>query len=140
MAGDGTSDPETGIWNPLSLVEKTATPDVTVNGNVATWTADEYAICYVVTVNGKPVAFPTEASYTGTEGEKVSVQSVNEYGALSDMSAEVTLAAATAINAVQGSNNAQGTNSGIYTIDGKKAADKAPRAIYIKNGTKVAYW
>ena len=139
MAGDGTSDPETGIWNPLPLVEKTATPDVTVNGNVATWTADEYAICYVVTVNGKPVAFPTEASYTGTEGEKVSVQSVNEYGALSDMSAEVTLAAATAINAVQGSNNAQGTNSGIYTIDGKKAADKAPRAIYIENGTKVAY-
>ena len=139
MAGDGTSDPETGIWNPLSLVEKTTTPDVTVNGNVATWTADEYAICYVVTVNGKPVAFPTEASYTGTEGEKVSVQSVNEYGALSDMSAEVTLAAATAINAVQGSNNAQGTNSGIYTIDGKKAADKAPRAIYIENGTKVAY-
>ena len=139
MAGDGTSDAETGMWNPLPLVEKTSTPVVTANGNVATWTGDEYAICYVVTVNGKAVAFPTETSYVGNEGDVVSVQSVNEYGALSDMSEAVTLLNATAINAVQGNASASTNADGTYTLDGKKASGKTPRTIYIEKGTKVAY-
>ena len=91
MAGDGTSDPSTGVWNPLLLIEKTSTPELTASGNVVTWQADQYAICYVVTVNGKAVAFPTETSYTGAAGDVITVQSVNEYGALSDMSDAITL-------------------------------------------------
>jgi hypothetical protein len=117
MAGDGTSDPSTGRWNPLPIVEKTATPQPTVNGNVATWEADEFAVCYVVTVNGKPKAFPTEARYVGEEGQKVSVQSVNEYGALSEMSASVTLKAPTAVKAI-------GENAGSETFSAEKIMTK----------------
>ena len=117
LAGDGTSDGNTGKWNPLPLVEKTSTPQPVVNGNIATWDADEYAICYVVTVNGKPTAFPTEASYVGEEGQEVSVQSVNEYGALSEMSYSVTLQAATAVKAV-------GENAGNENFSAEKIMTK----------------
>lgn len=139
MAGDGTSDPSTGKWNPLPIVEKTSTPQLTVNGNVATWVADEFAICYVVTVNGKPVAFPTEASYTGEEGDVVSVQSVNEYGALSEMSAEVTLDKATAIEAVIAEEGAKNAAKGTFTLDGKKVQKASQRGVYVEDGAKIAY-
>jgi hypothetical protein len=139
MAGDGTSDPSTGKWNPLPIVEKTSTPQLAVNGNVATWEADEFAICYVVTVNGKATAFPTEASYTGEEGDVVSVQSVNEYGALSEMSAEVTLDKATAIEAVTAEEGARNAAKGTFTLDGKKVQKASQRGVYVENGAKIAY-
>ena len=139
MAGDGTSDPSTGKWNPLPIVEKTSTPQLAVNGNVATWEADEFAICYVVTVNGKATAFPTETSYTGEEGDVVSVQSVNEYGALSEMSAEVTLDKATAIEAVTAEEGARNAAKGIFTLDGKKVQKASQRGVYVENGAKIAY-
>lgn len=119
MAGDGSSDPSTGKWNPLPLVEKTATPKLTAINGGASWDAVPYAICYVVTVNGKPVAFPTAAKIEGLEkGDVVTVQSVNEYGALSEMSQAIEVTEATGIKTV----NVQRTDAveAIYTIDGKR--------------------
>jgi hypothetical protein len=92
-----------------------------------------------VTVNGKPVAFPTEASYTGEEGDVVSVQSVNEYGALSEMSAEVTLDKATAIEAVTVDDAAKAGAKGTYTLDGKKVQKASQRGVYVEDGAKIAY-
>ncbi|MBQ0073046.1 MAG: Ig-like domain-containing protein [Prevotella sp.] len=138
LAGDKSTNPS-GYWNPLTQVEKTATPAVTVNGNIAQWTADEYAICYVVTVNGKPSAFVTDAQYVGEEGDKVTVQSVNENGILSAMSTEVTLEAATAVIAVPTSATNANANGGIYTIDGKKVISKVKGNIYVEDGQKIAY-
>lgn len=136
LSGDKTTEPS-GYWNPLTQVEKTATPAVTVNGNIAKWTADEYAICYVVTVNGKPSAFVTDAQYVGTEGEVVTVQSVNENGILSAMSQEVTLTTATSVIAVEDTTGSARTATGIYTIDGKKT-NNAEKGIVIINGVKTA--
>ena len=137
LSGDKSTNPS-GYWNPLTQVEKTATPAVTVNGNIAQWTADEYAICYVVTVNGKPEAFVTTPEYVGNEGDAVTVQSVNEQGILSAMSAAVTLQSATATVITAGDATAAPRTSGIFVVDGKKVSSKAMRGIYIENGEKVA--
>ncbi|MGN0221558.1 MAG: pectinesterase family protein [Prevotella sp.] len=83
MAGDGTNNANTGVWNPLEVVEKTEVPQLAQTGGMVTWNADEYAICYVVTVNGVVSAFTTATEYAAQAGEEVSVQSVNSHGALS---------------------------------------------------------
>jgi len=92
LAGDGSNNAETGVWNPLPLVEKTEAPVLNTFNNTVTWSAVDYAICYVVTVNGKAVAFPTETCISGLqEGDVVTVQSVNENGGLSEMSQAITV-------------------------------------------------
>ena len=120
LSGDGTSDQEKGMWNPLPLIEKTATPALTAGEGSATWDAVPYAICYVVTVNGKAVAFPTTTTISGlTNGDVVSVQSVNEYGALSDMSEAVIIDTETAIKTVSDVNQPTSVSQ-IFTLDGKR--------------------
>ena len=102
LAGDGTSNAETGVWNPLPIVEKTAAPVLTANGGEVSWEAVPYAICYVVTVNGKAVAFPTAPAVSGLkEGDVVMVQAVNEYGALSEASEAVTISATDGISQME---------------------------------------
>jgi len=118
LAGDGTSNASTGVWNPLPIVEKTDAPVLTANGGEVNWEAVPYAICYVVTVNGKAVAFPTATAVSGlNKDDVVSVQAVSENGALSMASSPVTIGEATAISAVS-NNSKQATE--IYTLDGKR--------------------
>ncbi|MEG1686212.1 MAG: hypothetical protein RR319_09790, partial [Bacteroides sp.] len=98
FAGDGT-DANIGRWNPAPFVEKTVSPVVNgENGStVFSWTGDEYAICYVVTINGKASDFVTTTFYEKSNlNDVVSVQSVNEYGALSNPSAAFTVGAGSA--------------------------------------------
>ena len=136
MAGDGTGDINTGAWNPLPAVEKTSVPDITVNGNIATWTADKFAICYVVIINGKPAAFVTDAQFIGNEGDRITVQSVNEHGILSAKSTTVTLDAATNINNIDASGSANSTtDSKIYNVAGQRTTGTT-RGILIRNGRK----
>lgn len=89
LSGDG-GDAATGIWNPLPMVEQTAKPVISGMEGTTTfsWTTDEYAICYVVNINGKVAGFTTETSYETNLNDVVTVQSVNEYGALSEASDE----------------------------------------------------
>ena len=130
LAGDGTSNAETGKWNPLPVVEKTAAPVLTAGNGEVSWPLVNYAICYVVTVNGKPVAFPTDTNYSGLQvGDVVTVQSVNEYGALSDMSDPVTINAADGIKSVNAHQTGT-TVSEIYTIGGKRI-DKMQKGLNI---------
>ena len=138
MAGDGTGNASTGVWNPLPVVEKTSTPAVAVNGNVATWAADDFAVCYVVTVNGKPQAFVTESMFVGNEGDIVTVQSANEHGILSPMSEEVTLAAATDIISVETSGDARGKADGdMYNVAGQRVSRSAKGILIHKGGKFV---
>ena len=117
FAGDKTSNAETGVWNPLPIIEKTAAPVPVAGDGEVSWEAVPYAICYVVTVNGKVVAFPTANSIQNLKtGDVVTVQAVNEHGALSDMSQSVTVSTATGIttlnvdcNATLGSVQERGT-------------------------------
>lgn len=133
MKGDGTSA-TTGVWNPMEVVEKTATPVLAQKDGVVTWTGDDYAICYVVTVNGKPVTFTTETTFTANAGDKVQVQSVNEHGALSPMSAAIDVT--TGIDEV--SADADGNaDAAIYNLAGQRVLN-AKNGIFVVNGKKVA--
>ena len=126
MAGDGTSNAETGVWNPLPLVEKTEKPVLTAGNGEVTWGAVPYAICYVVTVNGKAVAFPTATSIDGLSvDDVVTIQSVNEYGALSEMSESVTIASSTGIKTID-TQSQEVSSVEIYTIDGKRLSNLQP--------------
>ncbi|NPD83054.1 hypothetical protein HPS57_13885 [Prevotella sp. PINT] len=136
MAGDRTSNAQTGVWNPLFIVEKTETPKVNVNGNVLTWDADDFAICYVVTVNGKPSAFLTGTTFVGNEGDKATVQSVNEHGILSPMSTEVVLGASTDIENLESSDSRNRKDNGnLYNTAGQRVTESA-KGILIKKGGK----
>ena len=135
MAGDGTANPQTGMWNPLPIVEKTAKPVLSQTAGVVTWQADDYAICYVVTVNGKPVAFPTETSYAANNGDVITVQSVNEYGALSEMSEAITVDN-TADGITEIHSGAMQNANGRYNIAGQRINKYGHNGIFIENGKK----
>lgn len=117
LAGDKSTN-ATGYWNPLTIVEKTAVPEVAEDKGVITWTTDEYAICYVVTVNGVPAAFTTAATYLATKDDKITVQSVNENGVLSMMSAEVIATATAQPTSIVNRDNGTTRTEDIYTIGG----------------------
>ena len=132
MAGDGTSSAN-GVWNPMEVVEKTATPVLSQTDGMVTWQADDYAICYVVTVNGKAVAFTTETQYAAAAGDKVTVQSVNEHGALSPSSDAVDIPTGTT-NITADADKQQPVT--VYNLLGQPV--KSPRqGIYIVNNKAV---
>ena len=133
FSGDKSSG-KTGYWNPQPIVEKTSTPVLSLNGNVITWNADDYAICYVVTVNGKAVSFPTECRFVANVGDVVSVQSVNEHGALSDASESVTVLT-TDIKNISANRNTESDAS--FSVNGMKLNKPSLHGVYIENGKKV---
>ncbi len=135
LAGDGTNDADKGMWNPLPLVEKTATPVLSQSAGLVTWQADDYAICYVVTVNGKPAAFPTACEFEANEGDIITVQSVNEYGALSEMSAPLTVGAgSTGVTEV--SESADLKDVATYNLAGQRVK-ATKQGLYIQQGKKI---
>ena len=133
FSGDKSSG-KTGYWNPQPIVEKTSTPVLSLNGNIITWNADDYAICYVVTVNGKVVSFPTECRFVANVGDVVSVQSVNEHGALSDASESVTVLT-TDIKNISANRNTESDAS--FSVNGTKLNKPSLHGVYIENGKKV---
>ncbi|WP_243349325.1 pectinesterase family protein [Parabacteroides sp. FAFU027] len=78
-------------WDPKVKTEKTEAPVVTVSGSSVSWNAVDYAICYVVTLNGKVVNVNTSTSYQPMTSGAVKVQAVSEFGALSVMSNSVQI-------------------------------------------------
>lgn len=87
-------------WQPQLLTEKTGTPEISVSVGNVSWPGVDYAISYVVYLNGKVIAFTTENEYQVTSVQDnglVSVQAVAESGALSPMS-NVVLIAPTALD------------------------------------------
>jgi len=82
----------TDKWNPLEIVEQISAPVNLVMGqnNTLTWGANQYAICYVVTKDGKVVAITTDATYVDPASaggtHEYTVQAANAYGGLSALS------------------------------------------------------
>ncbi|MCI9846033.1 pectinesterase family protein [Flavobacterium pectinovorum] len=87
----------TDKWNPRLVVEQVAAPANLLNlgNNTLKWDNNQYAICYVVSRDGKVLAITSDASYvdsTATGGNHVyTVQAVSEYGGLSAVSTFGTL-------------------------------------------------
>ena len=131
MAGDG-SNSSSGVWNPLEVVEKTAIPVLSTSDTKVKWQADEYAICYVVTVNGHVEAFTTTPEYTAKAGDKVTVQSVNVHGALSESSQPTEIA--TGIHTIDNTSHA---DQPTYNLMGMPVNDMKHGGVYIRNGKKL---
>ena len=78
-------------WQPTLYTEATDAPVVRSESERIVWDAVPYAISYVITRNGKVVAFCKETVYTPADEKSAvySVQAVNEAGGLSQPSNEI---------------------------------------------------
>lgn len=104
-------------WMPEQVVEACEAPAPTVNKTTATitWQAVPYAICYVITKDGKVVDFTTSTSCAYEVGSVYKVQAANEYGGLSK-AARVT----DGTTALERFDAQESVVSGIYGLDGKR--------------------
>ncbi|MFH6956912.1 pectinesterase family protein [Flavobacterium aquidurense] len=82
----------TDKWDPRRVVEQVTKPsNLTASGkNTLKWDENQYAMCYVVSKDGKILAITTEATYvdasTVAGSYTYTIQAANEYGGLSDAS------------------------------------------------------
>lgn len=137
--GDGTEG-VTGIWNPQPLVEQTAQPVISNKEGETSfaWSTDEYAICYVVTINGTVAGFTTTNSFEANLNDVVTVQSVNEYGALSQPSKAVTIGiSATSIETELAETQALEVSGGKGMMNLRGIDTKTAISIYRTDGTLV---
>ncbi len=70
-------------WQPELLTEACDAPEPVVSDNRITWKAVPYAICYVITRDGKVEGFTTATSIDCEKGSEYLIQAANEYGGLS---------------------------------------------------------
>lgn len=103
-------------WQPEIITEACAAPKATFNAETGkiSWDAVPYAICYVITKDGKVVGFTTETSYDYVAGSEYKIQAANEFGGLSEIAVP---GESTGIEILEG--NATGIEQ-VYTIDGKR--------------------
>jgi pectin methylesterase-like acyl-CoA thioesterase/methionine-rich copper-binding protein CopC len=104
-------------WQPDLMCEACDAPVVTLAGSKLSWNAVPYAICYVVTCNGRVVAFTTDTELTvgnADAGAAYSVQAVNEFGGLS-LHGEANTATSVHLTTVGGEQA-----EAIFTLDGKR--------------------
>ncbi len=101
-------------WQPELLTEACEAPVPTIDKTAGkiTWGAVPYAICYVITKDGKVIGFTKDCTYDYEEGAVYSVQAANEYGGLS-VAGEIS--GSTAIDCVD---NAEMRITAIYALDG----------------------
>ncbi|WP_269236083.1 pectinesterase family protein [Flavobacterium flavigenum] len=87
----------TDKWDPRLVVEQISAPANLLNlgNNTLKWDDNKYAICYVVSRDGKVLAITTDATYVDTTAAGGNyiymVQAVSEYGGLSAISTFGTL-------------------------------------------------
>ncbi|WP_165932645.1 pectinesterase family protein [Flavobacterium cellulosilyticum] len=87
----------TDKWDPRLVVEQIQAPSnlSDIGNNTLKWDDNQYAICYVVSREGKVLAITSDATYvdTAAAGGKYAytVQAANEYGGLSTVSSISTL-------------------------------------------------
>ena len=119
---------------PDLLCEACDAPAPVIDGSTISWPAVPYAICYVVTKDGKVEGFTTSTSFAGAEsGAVYQVQAVNEYGGLS-AKAKAT-SAGDGITAA--SNTSEAVTTGIYTADGRRVStmQRGLNIIMMSDGT-----
>ncbi|SFD66552.1 pectinesterase family protein [Flavobacterium phragmitis] len=82
----------TDKWDPRTIVEQVTKPSnlVVSEKNTLKWDENKYAMCYVISKEGKIIAITTDALYADTDTKagtyNYTIQSANEYGGLSDVS------------------------------------------------------
>lgn len=120
-------------WQPDLLCEACDAPVVESQSGELHWQAVPYAICYVVTCNGKIVDFVTGTSCAVPEGECY-VQAVNEYGGLSAKGFAKSTAGMDDVNT-----HGEGSPIKIYDLEGRRqqTLSKGVNIIRQRNGIAV---
>ena len=117
-------------WQPDLMTEACEAPVVAQEDGKLTWGAVPYAICYVVTRNGKVVGFTTETEFDcsrfNDQSSIFTVQAVNEFGGLSlPGSSNATDAIVSIQTAAQ--------PEAVYTLDGKRADQNSRGFVIIRH-------
>ena len=82
----------TDKWDPRIVVEQVAKPAnlIVSESNTLKWDENKYAMCYVISKDGKVLTVTTDALYVDSDAKAgtytYTVQAVNEYGGLSEIS------------------------------------------------------
>jgi len=132
----------TDKWDPRLVVEQIAAPTnlSDLGNNTLKWDDNQYAICYVVSRDGKLLAITTDATYVDTSaagGKYVyTVQAVNEYGGLSTIATAGTLGLRTIKDAIEVNAYPMPT-SGIVNITLPEGIGSLDYDIYSIQGQKV---
>lgn len=117
-------------WQPELLTEACEAPKVNVDNGKLSWNAVPYAICYVITKNGKVEGFTTATSCNYTEGDEYLIQAANEYGGLSKATA---IGGSTAISSTTTGSESFKAKAA-YTIDGKRTNINAKGITILSDG------
>lgn len=123
-------------WEAADAVESVVVPSLTMTEKTLSWTAADNARCYVVIKNGAYLANTSATSLTvdAAVGDKFAVKAVNAYGGLGETSNIVEYANATGVTTVK--TVQEGTDSHIYSINGKRMQSVGDANVYIYNGKK----
>ena len=119
-------------WQPELLTEACDAPEPVVKDGRITWNAVPYAICYVITKNGKVEGFTTATSCDYVEGNTYEIQAANEFGGLSLAAKAKTPSAVNGINA----ENEFKTET-VYSADGVRRSN-IEKGLNILKGSKSA--
>ncbi len=118
-------------WMPSDFTKQTKVQEVTVNGDIISWTNDNDALCTVIFKNGKYLTCTTQNSYTVTENGIYTLQSANEMGGLGEaLTLTITL---TGIKDIKINNMTQGA---VFDIFGRKLNQIPHSGVFIMNGAK----
>ena len=119
-------------WQPELLTEACAAPEPVVKDGKITWNAVPYAICYVITKNGKVEGFTTATSCEYVEGNTYEIQAANEFGGLSLAAKAKTPSAVNGIVA-----DKEFKAEAIYSVDGVRRTN-IEKGMNILKGSKSA--
>lgn len=122
-------------WQPELITEACDAPEPKINGTKIEWKAVPYAICYVITKDGKVEGFTTATTCEYASGSEYSIQAANEYGGLSKAAKAVP--GGTGIESIDA--GALDTTATIYSVDGRQLTEmqKGINIVKGKNTKKV---
>lgn len=120
-------------WQPELYTEACEAPKPVVSNGKVSWEPVPYAICYVITKDGKVEGFTTATSCEYHPGAKYGIQAVSEYGGLSQ------IAIATVLTAVNGAevHVDKFHATAVYAADGKMLDGMAKGLNILTDGKKA---
>lgn len=116
-------------WQPELLTEACQAPKPIIKDGKVKWEAVPYAICYVITVNGKVEGFTTATSCKYNDGAEYFIQAANEYGGLS-----IATKAKSETTNINNAKNEPFKAISIFSVDGTKKQNISKGMNIMSNG------
>lgn len=130
-------------WMPDMLTEPAPTPELSLEGNMLVWPANQYSLCYLIFKEGNYWGQTIGNRYELAEDGVYSVRAANEMGGLSSVSNQVSVSTSSLEN---GWFEAETAPVDVYDIHGRllrqqvepaQATDGLEKGVYIVGRKKV---